>query len=354
MTPTVPPQFSAVAIAHVERARELAVAPNGDLFVGTQGQAIYVIPHADGAPQAPRVFVRLSDAPAAGITFGDGYLYVGAQFGVYRIPYRTGDLTAREKPQKIASVRTSGGSRDHDTTSVAFAGGHLYASVGSSCNNCDPELDPTRATVQEMNPDGSGMHARAVHIRNAIALATNENTGTVWAGDAGQDELPEGHPYEIFDPVLLHQGTPDYGWPYCNEDRVPVRPGINCTDQTVARVVFPAYVTPIGAAFYPAHPHGAHVFPQRYWGGAFVTVHGSWHQPLSPPEVVFVPMKGDDPVRSVNWRNPDAQWSTFAGGFQNAGGDRSARPTGIAVGPQGDLFVADDQSGSIFRVRAKS
>ncbi|MGH8165553.1 MAG: hypothetical protein ACREP1_14600 [Rhodanobacteraceae bacterium] len=27
------------------------------------------------------------------------------------------------------------------------------------------------------------------------------------------------------------------------------------------------------------------------------------------------------------------------------------RPTGIAVGPLGDLFVADDQTGAIYRIR---
>lgn len=354
MTPSLPPDFTAVAVAHVDRARELVVAPNGDLFVGTEGQAVYIVPHAEGEAAAPRVFARLPDAPAAGVAFGDGFLYIGSQFGVYRIPYRAGDLVPREAAQKIDSVRTSGAARDHTTTSVAFTGGRLYASVGSSCNNCDPELDATRATIQEMSPDGSGMHPKAVHIRNAIALVANENTGTLWAGVAEQDELPPGHPYEVFDPVSLHPGIADYGWPYCNENRVPVRPGINCSEQTVARVVFPAYVTPIGAAFYPSRPQGRFAFPQRYWGGAFVTLHGSWHQPLRPPRVVFVPMKGDEPARAVDWQNPDAQWSEFAGGFQNANGDRAGRPTGVAVGPQGDLFVSDDQTGTIFRIRPKS
>jgi len=351
MTPTLPTGFTAVTIAHVARAREIAVAPNGDLFVGTSGRAVYVIPHAEGAPGQPRIFIRLPDQPAAGVAFGPGYLYIGAQFGVYRVPYHLGDVSASQAPQKIAALRPSGIARDHTTTSVAFAGGHLYASVGSSCNNCVPELDATRATIQEMNPDGSGMHPRAVHIRNAIALAVNENTGTLWAGVAGQDELAPGHPYEVFDPVSLHPGTPDYGWPYCNEDHVPVRSGIDCSNQTVARVVFPAYVTPIGAAFYPGRPQGRYAFPQTYWGGAFVTFHGSWHEPLRPPRVVFVPMKGDRPLKPVDWQNPGAQWSEFAGGFQDETGHRFARPTGIAVGPQGDLFVADDESGSIFRIR---
>lgn len=350
MTPSLPPGFTVQTIAHVAGARELAIAPDGDLFVGTSGRAVYVIARAEGAVQTPRVFVRVPDAPAAGVALTADELYVGAQLGVYRVPYRTGELTASAAPQKIAPVRP-GGPRGHSTNSVAVDGQTLYASVGSSCNVCDPERDPTRATIQAMGLDGAGMHPKAVRIRNAIALAVNPNTGTLWAGVAGQDELAPGHPYEIFDPVGLHAGTVDYGWPYCYEDRTPVSAGRDCAGVQVARVVFPAYETPIGAAFYPAHPHGAFVFPQTYWGGAFVTLHGSWHQPLRPPRVAFVPLRGDEPARAVDWHDPATQWHEFAGGFQARDGERAGRPTGIVVGPQGDLFVADDQSGDIYRIR---
>ena len=242
--------------------------------------------------------------------------------------------------------------RTHVTTSVAVAKGRLYASVGASCNNCDPELDATRATIQQMNLDGSGMSPKALHIRNAIALATNPQTGTLWAGVAGQDELAHGHPYEIFDAVTLHAGVVDYGWPYCYENHQAVG-NHNCFNAAVPRVVLPAYATPIGAAFYPAHPGGPHAFPEPYRGGAFVTLHGSWHQPLVPPRVVYVPMNGDDPKTPVNWNDPTTQWKEFVGGWQLPDGRRIARPTGIAVGPDGSLFISDDLDGGIYRVRPK-
>ena len=140
-------------------------------------------------------------------------MYIGAQFGVYELPYHAGERAASAQPRKIAAVRASGTARDHVTTTVAVTKGRLYASVGSSCNNCDPDLDATRATVQEMNLDGSGMTAKARHVRNAIALAVNPQTGTLWIGIAGQDELAKGHPYETFDPLTLRAGVADYGWP---------------------------------------------------------------------------------------------------------------------------------------------
>jgi len=149
----------------------------------------------------------------------------------------------------------------------------------------------------------------------------------------------------------LREGTADYGWPSCYENRRTTEPGHDCSRAVIPRAVFPAYETPIGAVFYPSNLKGSNVSPQSYWGGAFVTLHGSWHIPYVPPRVVFVPMSGDAPKRGVDWSNPNAQWSEFLGGFQQAEGNRIARPTGIAVGPRGDLFVASDQGGAIYRIR---
>jgi glucose/arabinose dehydrogenase len=64
-------------------------------------------------------------------------------------------------------------------------------------------------------------------------------------------------------------------------------------------------------------------------------------------------MRGGLPRTPVNWGNPNAQWTQFVGGFQPgcAGSTRIGRPTGIAVGPKGSLFLADDQTGNIYRIR---
>jgi glucose/arabinose dehydrogenase len=348
--PTVSGGFRLSVLAHVPDARELAMASNGDLFVGTGGSDVYVVPDAEGSAVSPRVFATVDDAPAAGVALGDGALFVGGQFGVWRIPLVAGDRKARSAPVRIARVRTSGDGGGHQTTSVAFARGRLYASVGSSCDACDPELDATRATIQQMDPDGKGMRPKAVHIRNAIALAVDGSSGTVWAGVAGQDYLPHGHPYEIFDPFTVHAGVVDYGWPRCYDDHRAVESGVDCSHQTVPRVVFPAYDTPIGAVIYPAGQHGRHAFPAAFASGAFVTLHGSWHIPPVPPRVAFAPLEGDAPRTPVDWNDPAKQWREFVGGFQHGWG-RIGRPTGVAVGPEGSLFVADDRAGVIYRIR---
>ena len=63
-------------------------------------------------------------------------------------------------------------------------------------------------------------------------------------------------------------------------------------------------------------------------------------------------MNGDTPRAPVNWSNPSAQWTPFMSGFgTTANTNYIGRPTGIAVGSQGSLFVADDLNGVIYRIR---
>jgi glucose/arabinose dehydrogenase len=351
----VPPAFTITQIAAVPGARELAFAPNGDLYVGTSGENVYVVRRADSDnPEKSRVYVHFDDTPAAGVAYGNGTLYVGTQHAIWRVQ--------NGHPAKIADVRMGnappGSDGDmHTSTSVTFDGSTLYASVGSSCNAC-VEIDPTRATVGKVENDRYVPIAK--RIRNAIAMAVDPATHALWVGDAGQDRLPAEHPYEFFDDVTAHRAPVDYGWPFCYENRRQARGAQSCDTIAIPQVVFPAYETPIGAVFYPSNVHARHAFPREYAGGAFVTLHGSWHGPgqglsgFLPPRVVFVPMHGGRPARGVDWNNPQTQWTTFVSGYQNGGTpQRIGRPTGIAVGPQGDLFIADDQTGAIYRVRAK-
>jgi glucose/arabinose dehydrogenase len=349
-------------IATVGGARELAALPNGDLIVGTLGSSIAIVPNAEsaGAAGAPATFATLPDSPAQGVAFGAGFVFVATQHGVYRIPYATGAQSGT--PARIASVRAGAIAPNsdgdvHTTSSVAIGGSTLYVGVGSSCNACT-EVDPTRATVQRMGIDGSGMTTQAKRLRNAIAVVTDPSTGTVWAGGAGQDDLPQGHPYEFIDALSSRAAPADYGWPECEENHVAYTSGASCGAVVVPAIEFPAYSTIIGAAFYPASQGGAYAFPAAWHGGLFVGMHGSWHAnggiPIDPPHVAFVPFSGGAPASGVNWSNPSAQWNDFLTGFQTSSGSRVARVTGVTVGPRGSLFVADDLNGWILRIRPSS
>jgi glucose/arabinose dehydrogenase len=361
--------FQIDTIADVPGARELAMLPDGSLLVGTRGSDVYIVGDVEDTAGKPQVFAHLDDDLAAGVAYAADRreIYIGTEHHVWAIPYR-GD----RKPSavhKIADVRNGAEAPgndgdDHRSTSVAYANGVLYISVGSSCNATMAggkpcaEVDPTRAAVSVAKPDGSGVKQRAKRIRNAVALTANPQSGAIWVGDAGQDDLPFGHPFEFLDDLSSHPGHADYGWPECEENRHAYVRGADCSKTVEPLAELPAYSTIIGAAFYPVAQKGRYAFPAPYRGGLFVAAHGSWHRGSSgcnaePPRVVFFAMHGDRPARPVDWQNAAVQWSDFVTGFQNGCSGRSGRPTGLAVGPQGSLFIGDDDAGVIYRVRPK-
>ena len=353
----VPAGFTLSVIARVAGAHGLAFVPNGDLLVGTGGSTVSIVPQADATAGTPHTFATFPDSPSYGVAYAAASVYVTTQSALWRIPYESGDVSASAQT-KIATYRQgpiapNSDGDVHRSASVAVSGEHVYVGVGSSCNAC-VEVDPTRATVVRTNLDGSGPTTAARRIRNALGLAVNPATGVLWAGGAGQDALPVGHPYEFFDAVTRHGGVPDYGWTECEENRHAYAANANCAGTVAPLIELPAYSTIMGAAFYPTASHGRYAFPARFRGGVFISAHGSWHRVnghLVPPHVVFVPMSGDEPQKAVDWTDPTHQWSDFLTGFQNASDERSGRAGGVAVGPNGSLFVSDDQTGNIYRIR---
>jgi glucose/arabinose dehydrogenase len=394
--------------------RQMVMLPNGDLLIGTGGGTanfprsgqIYILQNAEAAvPAAPTVFATLADGSCAssagtntnGITFaagtGGGTIFVGMECSVWKIPYATGDHVASSQALFVnvrtgSTVSTPIDSDVHHTTSVLAAGSTLYISVGSSCNACT-ETDPTRGAILKSSTTTPALSLVATRVRNAMALAQNPATGTVWAGGAGQDCVVgttcfaamdalylDGHPYEWMDPLTTHTAPVDYMWPWCEENMSTVSapdgtpatppPGTNCTNMIVAPVRAPAYATIIGATFY-APPAGAtYAFPSSFQNGLFFTLHGSWHEgtngvPVAVPEVVFVPMSANDaPAYPMDWvggspysnwaRNGSGNPAPFMNGFQQAG-VRIGKPAGLAVGNSGSLFISDDDAGVIYRIR---
>ena len=309
--------FYGNTIASIGGARELAALPNGDLLVGTGGNAIYIVPNAEsaGVTGTPAVFITLSEGPAEGVTYApNGAIYASTNTTIWKIAYTPG---AQSATSAIAIARVRQGSVApnsdgdiHRSTSVAATSTTLYAGVGSSCNAC-VETDPTRATVQKMGLDGSGMTTLATRARNAIALAIDPATNSLWIGGAGQDNLPYAHPYEYLDsPTVRGSSNVDYGWPQCEENHhaynaLGANPAPDCSATVQPAIEFPAYSTLIGAAFYPTAASGTYAFPVAYRGGVFVTSHGSWHCcPATIPRVSFVAMHGDTPATAVNWSDP--------------------------------------------------
>jgi glucose/arabinose dehydrogenase len=162
--------------------------------------------------------------------------------------------------------------------------------------------------------------------------------------------------------VRIDRGT-DNGWPYCYYDAVsenaqvlaPEYGGdgqlvasdsldIDCAGYDPPLETCGAHWAPNGIAFYDGDQ-----FPARYRNGAFIAFHGGFDRAPLPNEgyqVQFVPF-GSDGL-------PSGEPEVFADGFAGSSGPLPAnamhRPVGVAVGPDGSLYISDDRGGRIYRV----
>ncbi len=186
-----PDGFHIVVFAEAPRARMMAFSPGGVLLVtDTSDGTVMAFPDAKHSGKAEKSVTILHDLNAPhGIAFHDGKLYIAETNQLQRYDWDESHLRASHA-QVIAHYPGSG---NHFTRTVLFANGKMYVSEGSDCNVCE-ENDPHRAAVMEFNDDGSGERIFASGLRNAVGLAVNPKTGTVWATDNGRDWLGDSRP----------------------------------------------------------------------------------------------------------------------------------------------------------------
>ena len=115
-----------------------------------------------------------------------------------------------------------------------------------------------------------------------------------------------------------------------------------CADRTPPAASFPAHWAPNDLLIVTNSK-----FPAVYREGAFIAFHGSWNRAPAPQggyNVVFQPLRDG---------KASGKFVLFADGFAGAvkePGRAKFRPTGLASGPDGSLYVADDSHGRIWRV----
>ena len=400
----LPAGFCAVVFADsLPRPRHLVVAPNGDVFVAAQGRGggVLVLRDADktGRAGAPTQFA--SGFTSSEVALFDGYLYTEAvaprpagapttpgsstTISILRYPLKQGEMTPSGPPDTI--VAGLPGTPGHSTRNFAITReGVMYVNVGSATNSCQqqergkesPGKDPcteleTRAGLWKFDARKKNQtQGAAVHfargIRNAVGIAINPVDGKLWATQHGRDQLGgEGGSwsfdsrYNSENPaeelVRVNQGD-DFGWPYCyfssEERRLVLAPEYGGDGKKVGQcarkkgpvATFPAHWAPNALLFYTGT-----MLPARYKNGAFIVFHGSWNRTgevQAGYNVVFQPLTGDKAAGA---------YEIFAEGFapnlgtgRTTAGSGNRRPTGLAQGPDGSLYVSDDVGGRIYKI----
>ena len=384
---TLPPGFAALkVIEDLGPARHLDVAENGDIYVALRdmskgyGAAALRDTTGDGRAEVVSYFGTVS---GTGIKLHGGYLYVGSDTAIVRYPLAIGDLVPDETYEIIATGFTH--NRQHAAKPFDFdPDGHMYVTVGAPANACmeemrtkgSPGMDPCpileyaggiwRFDANTLNQDQRAAGYRyATGIRHAVAMSWNPVVNKLYVVQHGRDQLHQFFP-DMYDQqasaelpaeefLMLEDGS-DFGWPYCyydpfSESKVlgPEYGGDGtvtgrCEQKTNPIMAFPAHMAPNDLLFYTGNQ-----FPERYRNGAFIAFHGSWNRAPLEQEgyyVVFVPFQDG---------LPSGDWEVFADGFSGKStilnpGDAEHRPVGLALGPDGSLFVSDSRKGTVWRI----
>lgn len=363
--------------------RHLTVREDGAVFVvrqtGPNGQPGVVAmrdTNGDGRADVRELFGPLG---GTGIRLADGHLYVDARQSIIRYPLPSTALEPSGSPDTIVSGLPTGG---HAARNFVLDGrGGMIVNFGSRTNSCQerdrgkgsPGVDPcierdVRAGLWRFEADRPGQKVEdgehyAAGIRNAVALERAPD-GQLWVVQHGRDQLFQnwGDLYteqqsaeNPGEELLRVNRNDDFGWPYCyfdmNQKKMVLAPEYGgdggkaigrCAQVKGPVTAFPAHWAPMALLFYTGSQ-----FPARYREGVFIAFHGSWNRaPLAQGgyNVVFQPMRDG---------RPSGAYEIFADGFAGATVTPSGavhRPTGLAEGPDGAIYVSDDKGGTIFRI----
>lgn len=387
---TVPPGFGIRLWARVQRARFMALAPNGDVLVSqpSTGRILLLRERAGNVPEQfeyatgmrnphDMVFHRIGNTT---------YLYVAESHQVTRSIYTSGETASAGREVIVADLPDDStpelrGQYGHQLKNIALSPDNkLYVSIASACNACaeDTVADPVRGAIYQYNADGSGRRLFARGIRNAEGLDFIPGTNTLWVavnhrddirvpvdadvdGDGSRDLgklLPsyiDDHPPEPFMPV---RDGGNYGWPFCNplpnatmsnleliNDYETNQDGgnLNCASADRPAKGIRAHAAPLGFSFLHAS-----AFPAAYRRGAVVALHGCWNctSLRAGFKVVYFPFDAAG--------NAGAEIDLVTG-FVTDPDARTVwgRPVDAIADARGNLLISDDFAGAIYQLYPK-
>jgi glucose/arabinose dehydrogenase/mono/diheme cytochrome c family protein len=393
----LPSDFCATIFADdIGHARHMVVAPSGVLYVNTwsgryygnaathPGGFLVALQDKSGAGKADAIerfgeTEQTGGAGGTGVGLYKGSIYAELNDRILRYSLPAGSIVPSGSADTIVSGLPLGG--DHPMHPfIIDAKGLMYVDVASATNSCQlknrslksPGANPCteletrggiwRYDANKTNQAFSPADRYATGIRNGEGFAI-DSSGRIFVTQHGRDQLHANWP-DFYKPdqeatlpaeeLLLLKPKGDYGWPECYDDpfvqKLVLAPEYGgdgkkigeCANKIAPAAEFPAHWAPNAMVRYDQKQ-----FPARYREGVFIAFHGSWNRAPYPQggyNVVFQPLAGD---------RASGNCEVFADGF--AGPVKSPakaehRPSGLAVGPDGALYVSDDVGGRIYRI----
>ena len=395
----LPPGFCATVFANaIGHSRHLAVSDKGVVYVNTwsgeyfpagekahEGGFLVALQDSTGAGHAD-IIRRFGPAESdgshggTGIYLYDHHLYAEMNDSIIRFTLPGDAIVPTGAPETVVSGLPLGG--DHPMHPFYISDdGQLFIDVATATNACQeknrtlhsPGITPCkeqetrggiwRYDANKLNQTFSPAERYATGIRNAEGFGVDKANNRVYITQHGRDQLHANWP-ELYKPteeatlpseeVMQLKDQGDYGWPTCYYD-----PGLKhlvlapeyggdakkaglCADKTGPVAAFPAHWGPNGMVFYDQKQ-----FPAAYHNGLFIAFHGSWDRApyaQSGYNIVF---------QALTKSGAAGRCEIFADGF--AGGITTPegavhRPSGVAEGPDGSLYVADDMKGTIYKI----
>ncbi|WP_138476643.1 PQQ-dependent sugar dehydrogenase [Dyadobacter bucti] len=394
----LPGGFEAVVVADsVGSARHLAVNQNGDIYVklrsvGPKGGSVALrdTDH-DGKADIVQNFGNYTDPGSYGtaMRIHNDYIYYSTAGVVFRNKLTPGKLIPESEAEVILTddYKNKVHGSEHIAKPLAFDNdGHMYVPFGAPGDVCQaqnrvpgmagqdpcPQLEEHGGVWQfDANKPGqlqSDGKKYATGIRSIVAMDWNKSDNTLYALQHGRDNLVRTWPdlYNNWQSAVLpseeflrvKEGS-NAGWPYYYYDHMQGKKLLNPEyggdgkkagkgaefEQPI--IGFPGHWAPNDLHFYQGDQ-----FPARYKNGAFIAFHGSTIRAPYPQAgyfVCFVPFKNGA---------PSGPWEVFADGFARVDtiintADAKARPMGIAMGPDGSLYITESVKGKIWRIMYK-
>lgn len=395
---TLPDGFEAIVLVDsIGRARHLAVTHEGNVYVKMRitdsagGSVVLKDVNNDGKADSIITFGDYIDKGGYGtaMRIHKGYLYFSTSGEVYRVKLTPGKLVPEGKSEVIVrdDYEHDIHGYEHIAKPIAFdQAGHLYVPFGAPGDVCQelkrvpgskgiypcPELsehggiwqfdeNKTNQTIKEGKRYATG-------IRSVVAMEWNNKENSLYALQHGRDNLVGTWPqlYTAYQSAVLpseeflkvKEGT-DAGWPYYYYDHLQKKKLLNPEYGGDGKKVgdgaryeqpligFPGHWAPNDLFFYTGNQ-----FPEHYKNGAFIAFHGSTIRAPYPQAgyfIAFVPFKNG---------KPSGDWEVFANGFAGVDtivntSDAHARPMGIAMGPDGSLYISESEKGKIWRIMYK-